>query len=211
MRRAQAAPPFPARHDIAWRSPHSHHAPRLRRCLRARSHSLTMLSPCRHVILPKELSKQIPRDRLLNEQEWRQMGVQQSRGWMHYAIHRCVRYRCRRQPRRDTRTPRLTHSATCPLPASARRLADDDAPQPRAAHPFVPPPARHRPRHGQGGRGARERGRGQVPRGDGHRERPLRKQQQRAAATAAAAAAAAWERCCALGAEGDGLLVYRHR
>ena len=43
-----------------------------------------------HVILPKELSKQIPRDRLLGEQEWRQMGVQQSRGWVHYAIHRCV-------------------------------------------------------------------------------------------------------------------------
>jgi cyclin-dependent kinase regulatory subunit CKS1 len=81
-----------------------------------------MLPPCRHVILPKELSKQIPRDRLLNEQEWRQMGVQQSRGWMHYAIHRCVRHRCRRQPRRATPTHRLTHSTTClclPLPAAS--------------------------------------------------------------------------------------------
>lgn len=41
----------------------------------------------RHVILPKELQKTLP-DRLLSEQEWRQLGVQQSRGWIHYAIHK---------------------------------------------------------------------------------------------------------------------------
>ena len=44
--------------------------------------------PLSHVILPKELAKSVPRGRLLNEQEWRSMGVQQSRGWVHYAIHR---------------------------------------------------------------------------------------------------------------------------
>jgi cyclin-dependent kinase regulatory subunit CKS1 len=27
-------------------------------------------------------------DRLLSESEWRQLGVQQSRGWVHYAIHK---------------------------------------------------------------------------------------------------------------------------
>ncbi|RHY05146.1 hypothetical protein DYB37_010341 [Aphanomyces astaci] len=27
-------------------------------------------------------------DRLLAEAEWRQLGVQQSRGWVHYAIHK---------------------------------------------------------------------------------------------------------------------------
>jgi hypothetical protein len=43
------------------------------------------------VILPKELAKSIPKGRLLEESEWRQLGVQQSRGWKHYAIHRCVR------------------------------------------------------------------------------------------------------------------------
>ena len=42
----------------------------------------------RHVILPKELAKQMPRGRLLAENEWRGFGVQQSRGWEHYAIHR---------------------------------------------------------------------------------------------------------------------------
>mmetsp|Transcript_32281 Transcript_32281/g.38541 ORF Transcript_32281/g.38541 Transcript_32281/m.38541 type:complete len:104 (+) Transcript_32281:105-416(+) len=42
----------------------------------------------RHVILPKDLAKTLPKSRLLNEQEWRSIGVQQSRGWVHYAIHR---------------------------------------------------------------------------------------------------------------------------
>ncbi len=31
----------------------------------------------RHVILPKELAKSLPRNRLLSENEWRHMGVQQ--------------------------------------------------------------------------------------------------------------------------------------
>lgn len=42
----------------------------------------------RHVILPKELAKTLPKSRLLTESEWRGIGVQQSRGWHHYAIHR---------------------------------------------------------------------------------------------------------------------------
>ena len=42
----------------------------------------------RHVILPKELLRQLPRNRLLSESEWRGVGVQQSRGWVHYALHR---------------------------------------------------------------------------------------------------------------------------
>jgi cyclin-dependent kinase regulatory subunit CKS1 len=45
-------------------------------------------STTRHVILPKELAKTLPKSRLLTETEWRQIGVQQSRGWTHYAIHR---------------------------------------------------------------------------------------------------------------------------
>lgn len=47
------------------------------------------LTPNRHVILPKEMQRSLP-DRLLSETEWRQLGVQQSRGWVHYAIHKCV-------------------------------------------------------------------------------------------------------------------------
>ena len=44
---------------------------------------------CRsHVILPKHVAKNSPKGRLLSESEWRGLGVQQSRGWVHYAIHR---------------------------------------------------------------------------------------------------------------------------
>nr|TKR97075.1 cyclin-dependent kinases regulatory subunit 1 [Populus alba] len=42
----------------------------------------------RHVVLPPEVAKLLPKNRLLSESEWRAIGVQQSRGWVHYAIHR---------------------------------------------------------------------------------------------------------------------------
>ena len=47
----------------------------------------------RHVILTKEIAKMLPlgpnkTPRLLSENEWRALGVQQSRGWVHYEIHR---------------------------------------------------------------------------------------------------------------------------
>ena len=42
----------------------------------------------RHVILPKHTYKKMPRGRLLTEMEWRCLGVQQSRGWIHYEMHR---------------------------------------------------------------------------------------------------------------------------
>lgn len=43
----------------------------------------------RHVILPRELAKRLPQPlRLLKEDEWRRLGVQQSRGWEHYEIHK---------------------------------------------------------------------------------------------------------------------------
>ena len=42
----------------------------------------------RHVVLPQSIAKLVPKDKLLSEQEWRMLGVQQSRGWIHYAIHR---------------------------------------------------------------------------------------------------------------------------
>jgi cyclin-dependent kinase regulatory subunit CKS1 len=35
----------------------------------------------RHVHVPKELAKKIPRNHLLSESEWRSLGVQQSVGW----------------------------------------------------------------------------------------------------------------------------------
>lgn len=42
----------------------------------------------RHVILPHDVARVTPKSRLLSETEWRQIGVQQSRGWEHYAIHK---------------------------------------------------------------------------------------------------------------------------
>lgn len=41
----------------------------------------------RHVFLPKELEKLVPKTHLMSEQEWRAIGVQQSQGWVHYMIH----------------------------------------------------------------------------------------------------------------------------
>jgi cyclin-dependent kinase regulatory subunit CKS1 len=41
----------------------------------------------RHVMLPKELAKLMPKNHLMSEAEWRSYGVQQSRGWQHYLIH----------------------------------------------------------------------------------------------------------------------------
>ncbi|XP_051154288.1 cyclin-dependent kinases regulatory subunit-like [Leptopilina boulardi] len=41
----------------------------------------------RHVALPKELVKLVPRGQLLSEKEWRNIGVQQSQGWVHYMTH----------------------------------------------------------------------------------------------------------------------------
>ncbi|NXA19166.1 CKS2 protein, partial [Ibidorhyncha struthersii] len=41
----------------------------------------------RHVMLPRELSKQVPKPHLMSEEEWRRLGVQQSLGWVHYMIH----------------------------------------------------------------------------------------------------------------------------
>lgn len=45
------------------------------------------LSLNRHVMLPRELSKQVPKTHLMSEEEWRRLGVQQSLGWVHYMIH----------------------------------------------------------------------------------------------------------------------------
>ena len=43
---------------------------------------------CRHVILPREIAARMPKGRLMSEDEWRALGVTQSRGWVHYSIHR---------------------------------------------------------------------------------------------------------------------------
>lgn len=42
----------------------------------------------RHVQLPKNVFKAMPKGKLLSDNEWRSLGVQQSRGWVHYGIHK---------------------------------------------------------------------------------------------------------------------------
>lgn len=39
------------------------------------------------MILPQDIASLVPKDRLLSEAEWRNLGVQQSRGWVHYMVH----------------------------------------------------------------------------------------------------------------------------
>ena len=41
----------------------------------------------RHVVLPKNLAKMVPKSQLMTEEEWRSLGVQQSPGWDHYMTH----------------------------------------------------------------------------------------------------------------------------
>lgn len=51
-------------------------------------HLAFLLSPPpRHVMLPAELARSVPRTHLMTETEWRNMGVQQSPGWVHYMMH----------------------------------------------------------------------------------------------------------------------------
>jgi len=42
---------------------------------------------CRHVILPPDITKLVPKTHLMSETEWRNIGVQQSPGWIHYMVH----------------------------------------------------------------------------------------------------------------------------
>jgi cyclin-dependent kinase regulatory subunit CKS1 len=41
----------------------------------------------RHVLLPKDIYKKLD-GRLLSEDEWRALGISQSKGWVHYTIHK---------------------------------------------------------------------------------------------------------------------------
>ena len=41
----------------------------------------------RHVVLPREIAKKVPQTHLMTESEWRSIGVQQSKGWIHYMRH----------------------------------------------------------------------------------------------------------------------------
>ncbi|KAL0241557.1 hypothetical protein GEMRC1_006792 [Eukaryota sp. GEM-RC1] len=42
----------------------------------------------RNVVLTKDAANRVPKDRVMTEAEWRRLGVRQSRGWEHFAIHK---------------------------------------------------------------------------------------------------------------------------
>ena len=42
----------------------------------------------RHVILDKEMVSLMPKNRLMNEMEWRALGIKQGPHWEHYLIHK---------------------------------------------------------------------------------------------------------------------------
>jgi cyclin-dependent kinase regulatory subunit CKS1 len=39
------------------------------------------------VILPVDIARHVPKTHLMTETEWRNLGVQQSPGWVHYMMH----------------------------------------------------------------------------------------------------------------------------
>ncbi|XP_033061928.1 cyclin-dependent kinases regulatory subunit 1-like [Trachypithecus francoisi] len=41
----------------------------------------------RHVMLPTDIAKLVRKTHLMSESEWRNLGIQQSQGWVHYMIH----------------------------------------------------------------------------------------------------------------------------
>lgn len=41
----------------------------------------------RHVILPADVARDVPKNHLMSETEWRNLGVQQSPKWVHYMMH----------------------------------------------------------------------------------------------------------------------------
>uniref|UniRef100_A0A2K5U507 Cyclin-dependent kinases regulatory subunit n=1 Tax=Macaca fascicularis TaxID=9541 RepID=A0A2K5U507_MACFA len=40
-----------------------------------------------HVMLPTDTAKLVRKTHLMSESEWRNLGIQQSQGWVHYMIH----------------------------------------------------------------------------------------------------------------------------
>merc|ERR1712189_79440 len=76
----------------------------------------------RHVTLPKELSKLIPSERLMTETEWRNLGIHQSLGWVHYLIHDPEPHVLLfKRPRTDL--PKSTNSQTSELESGPKSIA----------------------------------------------------------------------------------------
>ena len=85
----------------------------------------------RHVILPKVMAKKMLRlyngPRLLEEREWRCIGVQQSRRWVHYEIHRPEPHILLfRRPRAVVAVASAVQEAMPKVPELPLELSDDD-------------------------------------------------------------------------------------
>jgi len=97
----------------------------------------------RHVLLPESIAKFLPtvgynrQPRLLSEGEWRKLGVQQSRGGVHYELHRPEPHVLlfRRPLGTDPSTGKIPESAldrviarleTCDLKPTSPAKADDN-------------------------------------------------------------------------------------
>uniref|UniRef100_A0A8C3WR90 Cyclin-dependent kinases regulatory subunit n=1 Tax=Catagonus wagneri TaxID=51154 RepID=A0A8C3WR90_9CETA len=63
------------------------------------------------VMLPKDIARLAPKTHLMSESEWRNLGVQQSQGWVHYMIHEpeshvlLLRGHCPRSQRNEAGEP----------------------------------------------------------------------------------------------------------
>lgn len=44
--------------------------------------TMNFIAIFRHVIVPQEIAKNVPKTHLMSETEWRNLGVQQSVGWV---------------------------------------------------------------------------------------------------------------------------------
>lgn len=74
------------------------------------------------MILPKELAKYVPKDRLLSETEWRAIGVQQSPGWIHYMIHNPEPHILLFRREKDYQTKYTTSGGAPPPPHNTTQL-----------------------------------------------------------------------------------------
>ncbi|UJR37606.1 hypothetical protein I4U23_030303 [Adineta vaga] len=80
----------------------------------------------RHVILDKEMVSLMPKNRLMDEMEWRALGIKQGPHWEHYLIHkpepfvlmfrRLLKYRVEPDPGMQQQN---THFPTSRMPVSA--------------------------------------------------------------------------------------------
>ncbi|KAJ8709436.1 hypothetical protein PYW07_009262 [Mythimna separata] len=60
----------------------------------------------RHVILPPDIARLVPKSHLMTETEWRNLGVQQSPGWLHFMVHNPEPHVLLfRRPRTDNQAP----------------------------------------------------------------------------------------------------------